>query len=96
MLDVHDSSQEPSTAFVEDGSYLRLKTLRLGYTVPQSLLDRAQIRSLRIYAQVSNLFTLTSYSGLDPELNSSGVSLGLDRGAWPTARQIMFGINLGL
>jgi len=96
MLDFLDSSQEPSTAFVEDGSYLRLKTLRLGYTVPQSLLDRAQIRSLRLYAQVSNLFTITNYSGLDPELNSSGVSMGLDRGAWPTARQIMFGVNLGL
>lgn len=96
MLDFLDSSQEPSTAFVEDGSFLRLKTLRLGYTVPQSLLDRAQIKSLNIYAQVSNLFTLTKYSGLDPELNSSGVSMGLDRGAWPTPRQVMFGINLGL
>ncbi|MGM0620811.1 MAG: SusC/RagA family TonB-linked outer membrane protein [Bacteroidota bacterium] len=96
MLDFLDSSQEPSTAFVEDGSFLRLKTLRVGYTIPQSLLERAQIKRLNIYAQVTNLFTITGYSGLDPELNSSGVSMGLDRGAWPTPRQVMFGVNLGL
>lgn len=95
-LDFLDSSQEPSTAFVEDGSFLRLKSLRLGYTFNEGLLERAQIRSLNIYAQVSNVFTITNYSGLDPEYNSSGVAMGLDRGAWPTPRQIMFGINLGL
>ena len=96
MLDYNDISQEPSSAFVEDGSFLRLKTLRLGYTLPQNLLERAQIKSLGLYVQVTNLFTLTKYSGLDPELNSSGVSMGLDRGAWPTPRQVMFGVNLGL
>ncbi len=96
MLDYSDISQEPSSAFLEDGSYLRLKTLRLGYTLPTSLLERAQIKSLGLYVQVTNLFTLTKYGGLDPELNSSGVSMGLDRGAWPTPRQIMFGVNLGL
>jgi TonB-dependent starch-binding outer membrane protein SusC len=95
-LDYSDISQEPSSAFIEDGSYLRLKTLRLGYTLPTSLLERAQIKSLGLYLQVTNLFTLTKYGGLDPELNSSGVSMGLDRGAWPTPRQIMFGVNLGL
>ncbi len=95
-LDYSDVSQEPSSAFVEDGSFLRLKTLRLGYTVPQSLINRAQIKNLGLYVQVTNLFTLTKYGGLDPELNSSGVSMGLDRGAWPTPRQVMFGVNLGL
>ncbi|MBW6536911.1 MAG: TonB-dependent receptor [Mariniphaga sp.] len=96
MLDYSDISQEASSAFIEDGSYLRLKTLRLGYSVPQSLLNRAQIKNLGLYVQVSNLFTLTKYGGLDPEVNSSGVSMGLDRGAWPTPRQVMFGVNLGL
>jgi hypothetical protein len=96
MLDQSDISQEPSTAFIEDASYLRLKTLRLGYTFPKSMLNNAGIKSLRLYAQVSNLFTLTKYSGLDPEVNASGADLGLDRGAWPTPRQIMFGVNLGL
>lgn len=96
MLDQNTISQYPSTAFLEDGSYLRLKNLRLGYSVPKNILDRAQIKSLKVYAQVSNLFTLTKYSGLDPEINLGGTSMGLDQGAWPTPRQIMFGVNLGL
>lgn len=96
MLDQNDISQYMSTAFLEDGSYLRLKNLRLGYTVPRSVLERAQIKSLKVYAQVSNLFTLTKYSGLDPEINLTSTSMGVDRGAWPTPRQVMFGVNLGL
>jgi len=96
MLDQDAISQEPSTAFLEDGSYLRLKNLRLGYTVPANVLERAQIKRLGLYVQVSNLFTLTKYSGLDPEINLSGNAMGLDLGAWPTPRQIMFGVNLGL
>lgn len=95
-LDQNDKSQVPNSALVEDGSFLRLKNLRLGYTVPASFLGKFQIRSLNVYAQVTNLFTITKYSGLDPELNSSGSSMGLDQGAWPTPRQIMFGITLGL
>jgi len=95
-LDMLTGSQQASTAFIEDASFLRLKTMRLGYTVPKKVLDKANISNLRLYAQVSNLFTLTKYSGLDPELNSSGMSMGVDRGAWPTPRQIMFGISLGL
>lgn len=96
MLDLSDISQEPSTAFIEDASYLRLKNLRLGYTVPKSLLERAGIKSLRLYGQVSNVFTLSGYSGLDPEVNASGTYMGMDMGAWPTPRQVMFGVQLGL
>lgn len=96
MLDQDIISQEPSTAFIEDGSYLRLKNLRLGYTVPSHILERAQIKRLGLYVQVTNLFTLTRYSGLDPEINLGGNAMGLDLGAWPTPRQIMFGVNLGL
>lgn len=96
MLDQSSISQEPSSAFLEDGSFLRLKSLRLGYTVPKGILDKAQIKSVRVYAQVTNLFTLTKYSGLDPEINLSGSNMGLDQGAWPTPRQVMFGVSLGL
>jgi len=102
-LDQSDISQQPSTAFLEDASFLRLKSLRLGYTVPKNILERAQIKSLNLYVQVSNLFTLTKYSGLDPEVRtvsgsdtSAGAGFGLDQGAWPTARQFLFGVNLGL
>lgn len=95
-LDQVTISQEPSTAFLEDASFVRLKTLRLGYTVPKSLSQRWQLKNVRVYAQVSNVFTITGYSGLDPEVRTSGSGAGLDRGAWPTPRQIMFGVNVGL
>lgn len=96
MLDQASISQQASTAFIEDGTFLRLKTLRLGYNLPASLLNRLQIKNVMVYGQISNLFTITNYSGLDPELNSSGSNMGMDRGAWPTPRQVMFGIHFGL
>jgi len=98
MLDQNTISQYPSTAFLEDGSFLRLKNLRLGYTLPVTAMETMGLSNqrLRVYMQVSNLFTLTNYSGLDPEINLTGTSMGLDRGAWPTARMVMFGLNLGI
>jgi TonB-dependent starch-binding outer membrane protein SusC len=98
MLDQNTISQQPSSAFIEDGSYLRLKNLRLGYTVPQSALQAIGFgeQSVRAYVQASNLITFTKYKGLDPEINLGGNSMGVDRGAWPTARMIMFGINVGI
>ena len=88
-------SQLPSTAFVEDASYLRLENLRVSYDLSKLIKSNA-IRELHVFGQMSNVFTLTKYSGLDPEVNSSGKNLGIDQGAWPTPRQIMFGINIGL
>ncbi len=98
MLDQNTISQYPSTAFLEDGSYLRLKNLRLGYTFSGSIMERIGFgnQRLKVYAQVSNLFTITKYSGLDPEINLSGTSMGLDRGAWPTSRMFVFGVNLSM
>jgi len=96
MLDYDINSQEPSSAFVQDASYLRMKNLQLGYTLPKALLNKAQIKNLYIYVQASNLFTITKYEGLDPEVNASGTYMGMDMGAWPTPRQIMFGVQLGL
>ncbi len=96
MLDQEARSQDASTAYIEDGSFLRMKSLRIGYTFPQRTIDKIKVKNLRLYAQVTNLFTLTKYSGLDPELDSSGMSMGVDRGAWPTPRQITFGLTLGL
>ena len=95
-LDQDSNSQNSNSAFVEDGSFLRFKTLRLGYTLPKNLLSKAQIKSVSLYLQLTNLFTLTKYSGLDPELYRTGTGLGLDNGSWPTSKQIMFGISLGL
>ncbi len=96
-LDQASHSQDASSAFVEDGSFLRLKNLRLGYTLPQSLTTKAKLQNVRLYVQASNLLTFTKYSGLDPELrNEGGMRFGVDKGAWPTARQIIFGITVGI
>jgi TonB-linked SusC/RagA family outer membrane protein len=87
-------SQTVSSAFVEDASYLRLKNLKLGYDVNRLL--HTKLRTFQIFGQVSNVFTITKYSGLDPEVNISGANMGVDQGAWPTPRQILFGVNIGI
>jgi TonB-linked SusC/RagA family outer membrane protein len=96
MLDQNSNSQNSNSAFVEDGSFLRFKTLRLGYTLPKGLLSKVQVKNVNVYVMLTNLFTLTKYSGLDPELYRDGTGMGLDNGSWPTSKQIMFGISLGL
>jgi hypothetical protein len=82
---------------VEDGSFLRLNTLSLGYTVPKSIVERIHIQNLRIYASAYNLFLLTNYSGFDPEVSSRRkvpTTPGVDYSAYPKSRQLIFGINL--
>jgi hypothetical protein len=102
MFDQSAISQYNSTAFVEDGSFVRLKNLRLGYTLPQSILGKIKVQTIRLYVQVTNLFTITKYRGLDPEYNSGGdnmndgMNLGIDQGSWPTPREISFGITIGI
>ncbi len=86
--------QEPSTFFVEDASFLRMKSLRIGYDLNRLLKNR--LSSLQFYFQGSNLFTLTKYSGLDPEISTGGINMGVDSGAWPTRQQFLFGISFGL
>jgi TonB-linked SusC/RagA family outer membrane protein len=86
--------QQPSTAFLEDGSFLRMKTMRIGYDVNKLLKNK--LSSLQVYFQASNLFTITNYSGLDPEIATVGINMGVDQGAWPTAKQFLFGITFGL
>lgn len=81
---------------VEDGSYLRGKTVQLGYNLPSEVLRRIKLSTLKVYVNVQNLFTITDYSGLDPEVSrygSDNVSPGFDSGAYPNARTISFGIN---
>lgn len=86
---------------IEDGSYLRLNTLTLGYTLPKLLLNRVKANNLRIYGSVYNVFTLTGYSGLDPEVNANAnlnnaryPTPGLDWGTYPRARQFVLGLNV--
>ena len=86
-----------SSRVIEDGSFLRLKTLTLGYTVPKKLLTRFRIDNLRVYFAAQNLWTLTNYSGYDPEVSirNSALTPGLDFSAYPRARQFSFGVSLG-
>jgi len=86
----------PNSYFVEDGSYLRAKQMQLGYTLPANALEKMSITKLRIYAQLANAFTITSYSGIDPEIAGGGtetLSAGIDEGAYPNQRQLILGIN---
>lgn len=81
--------------FIEDGSYLRLRSLILGYTLKPSVLQKVGIGKLRVYAQAANLFTLTKYTGLDPELGGSSSNFGIDFGNYPNnQRNFLLGLNL--
>lgn len=81
---------------LEDGSYLRLKTVSLGYTIPARLLKKTFISSFRVYASAQNLFTLTKYSGYDPEVSIyyNALTPGLDYLSYPRSRTITVGLNL--
>ena len=80
--------------YIEDGSYLRMKNLQLGYTIPESVLSKINVKSLRIYVQAVNLFTVTKYSGLDPEIGGSDTGHGVDAGNYPLVKQVLFGLNV--
>ncbi|TDN95458.1 TonB-linked SusC/RagA family outer membrane protein [Salegentibacter sp. 24] len=97
-LDDTNNNIRPSSYYVEDGSYLKLNNLQLGYTLPSDILGDT---GLRIYAQVSNVFTITDYSGMTPEIglqnyssSSRNLDIGVDRGIYPPSRTFVFGFNL--
>jgi hypothetical protein len=87
--------------FVEDGSFLRLNNIVLGYTLPKSILQKATISNLRIYAQVENALTFTKYTGLDPQVmlrendadNGRDRSRGIDGGGNPNVIRFILGVN---
>lgn len=85
-----------SDRFVEDGSYLRLKTIQLGYNLPKAWLKKVRFEKMKIYVTGQNMLTFTKYSGLDPEIGSVGGSLelGIDRGFYPQARTVLGGVSL--
>ena len=95
-------SQQISTYFVEDGSYMRLKNIQLTYTVPTTVLKKIRLSSMQIYVQGQNLFTLTKYKGLDPDINirNSGadnqdIHMGIDEGAFPVSKSYNIGVRVG-
>jgi TonB-linked SusC/RagA family outer membrane protein len=90
-----NSNIRVSDRYVEDGSFIKLKNLQLGYTFPASVTKRI-FSKLRVYAQVKNAFTLTKYSGYDPEISGGILDTGIDRGAYPQARTYSFGLDIKL
>ena len=84
-----------NTYFLEDGSFLRLKNLQIGYTLPESVTERIGTDSVRIYLQGTNLFTITSYEGYDPEVVAyDNLSLGIDYRVYPFSRTLSLGTNI--
>ena len=83
--------------FVEDGSFLRLKNITLGYTLPKKWTSKFYVSRLRVYATGQNLFCVTGYSGYDPEVSTAGsnpMTPGLDWGAYPKSKVFTFGLDI--
>ena len=93
-IDINNNSRV-SDLYIEDGSYLRIKNLQIGYALPTRLLDRVGIKRWRIYASVENLITFTGYTGVDPEIGTfESFDIGIDRAIYPQARTIRFGTSV--
>ena len=96
------TSQQISSYFVEDGSYMRIKNIQLTYTLPSSIVSKLKLSQVQVYVQGQNLFTFTKYKGLDPDINlrTSGndnqdIHMGIDEGAFPVAKSYNIGLKVG-
>ncbi len=101
QIDISDTySTDPSSYYIEDGSYVRCKTLQIGYTIAPSILNKFNISSARFYLQAQNLFTITNYGGLDPEIgsrtggNAPDPYFGVDSGNYPNSKIFSVGVNV--
>ncbi|HEY4109107.1 TonB-dependent receptor [Puia sp.] len=98
--DPNQNYSKMTSLYLENGDYFKLRTVQVGYNLPKSMLNRWGCQRLRVYALVENLFTITRYSGFDPELGVSpdaggGAQYGIDRGAYVPARSLLVGVNVG-
>lgn len=102
-IDDPNGNQEMSDLYVENGNYLKLKNITLGYTLPKKLSTKLGMQKLRFYVTAQNVFTITKYSGYDPELGETnaddngayGVTeLAVDRGQFPQSRSFVMGVNI--
>ncbi|MFZ4463071.1 MAG: SusC/RagA family TonB-linked outer membrane protein [Bacteroidales bacterium] len=88
-----------SSRFIENGSFMRIKNVTLGYNFPRHMIEKVKLKSLRLYVSGQNLFTYTSYTGMDPEVNyysNDNIVMGTDFFTYPQSRTIMMGLNVGL
>jgi TonB-linked SusC/RagA family outer membrane protein len=92
-----NSNNRPNSLMIEDGSFLRCKNITLGYRLPETLLSKISVRSVRVYANVSNAFIITKYKGMDPEIGSwNPLQAGWDNGYYPQPRVFTIGANITL
>lgn len=91
----YNNNNRLSDRYVESGTYLRLRNAQLGYTLPSVIVNKMMLQKLRIYVSGQNLFTITNYSGIDPEVGqSTSLSRGVDYGIYPQSRVITGGVNI--
>jgi len=83
-----------SDGVVFDGTYAKIKQIQLGYTLPQNFTKKFFVDHLRIYGSLDDFFTFSKYPGFDPEITGTGSSLGVDKGSYPTAKKVVFGVNI--
>ncbi|WP_205503743.1 SusC/RagA family TonB-linked outer membrane protein [Rufibacter psychrotolerans] len=92
--DTNGNYTRVSDLFIEDGDYVRLKTLQLGYSLPAGVLSKVHMQKLRVYVSADNLVTFTDYSGFDPEIGArNSLDIGFDRGVYPQSRTFRLGVN---
>ena len=91
--DLNGNYTKFSKKYLEKGDYFRLKTLQIGYNLPKTFIQKIGAQRLRVYVMSENLFTITKYTGYDPEIG--GTVFGVDRGFYPQPRSFMFGLNVG-
>ncbi len=91
-----DQSTFSSTLNLFDGSFFKIKQVQLGYTLPRKVLSKVSLSNMRLFVSLENFFTFSSYPGLDPETATANTasSIGIDMGTYPTAKQLIFGVNL--
>ena len=91
-----DQQTFSSTLNLFDGSFFKIKQIQLGYTLPKNLLNKISVSNMRLFVSLENYITFTSYPGLDPETATANTasSIGIDMGTYPTAKQLIFGVNL--
>ena len=91
------TNTQPNSFYVEDGSFLRMQNLAIGYTLPAAALSKLKLKRARLFVSTNNVFTLTKYQGLDPAVGGAAdTTFGIDIGNYPVTRSFLFGISVGL
>jgi len=94
FVDDNQNMKTVSDFFIHDGSFVRLRNITLGYTLPKSITNYIKLKNLRFYVTAENLLTFTSYKGYDPEIGGGVFSNGIDHGNYPQARTVLGGVNI--